>query len=65
MALEAVTEEGYLRIATIAEALVEQFGVDAVRVAERQVEEASGEAAGHWDAILRCLHARAEAPLAL
>jgi hypothetical protein len=59
MALEAHTDESLARIATLAEAVVKQFGADAVRVAEYQAKNASGEVAESWYAIMGYLQARA------
>jgi hypothetical protein len=57
MAREAETVEVFARLATFSEALVEQFGVDAMRIAETQAESASGEVAKRWHAILNHLRA--------
>lgn len=43
------------RVATMAAALVEQFGTNAVAVAERQIEGATDEVAIAWKAIIALL----------
>ena len=58
MTLEAQAGEGVTRIATIAEAVAKQFGADAIGVAQRQAEQASGEVAERWYAVLNYLQAR-------
>jgi hypothetical protein len=55
MALKAQTYESRARTASIAEAVTKQFGGDAIRVARRQAEAASGEAAECWHAVLSYL----------
>ncbi len=52
MALKAPDNEALARIATIAEAVVRQFGADAIRVAEHQAEGASGDVAESWYAVV-------------
>ena len=60
MASEAQTDEAFVRIATFAQAVVQQFGADAIRVAERQAAEASGEIAERWSAIVLYLKTSAD-----
>jgi hypothetical protein len=57
MTSDADASEEVARIAIIADALVEQFGINAILVAEKQAQAATGQAAERWYAILSYLKA--------
>jgi hypothetical protein len=60
MGLEPAPSTREARIAAITDALAQQFGTDALRVAEAQAREASGEAAFVWLSIAQLLRARSD-----
>jgi hypothetical protein len=63
MASETPKGRSERHIAAIVDAMLGQFGTDAVRVAESQLADASGEAAAVWLTILNLLSVQGDARL--
>jgi hypothetical protein len=55
MVSKAATEEPHIRIATIAEAMLKQFGGNAILISRDQVQLATGVAAERWASIIKYL----------